>query len=116
MELIETRENLKIFASSGLFVKRPLDLQPPSRGRGTEGTAKHHREMKVLGRIAKILGRCSKNLYIFACNGSLAVDLPKLLSGPLLNDYFIPLPPAHAGGGGLGRPGEYIARVSEVLI
>ena len=57
-----------------------------------------------------------KNLYIFACNGSLVVDLLKLLSGPLLNNYFIPLPPADAGGAVLGRPGEYSARVSEVLI
>ena len=48
--------------------------------------------MKVLERIAKILGSCSKNLYIIACNGSLIVDLLKLLSGPLLNNYFIPLP------------------------
>jgi len=75
--------------------------------------------MKVLGRIAKILGSYSKNLYIFACNGSLVVDLLKLLSGPLLNNYFIPLPPARAGGPVLWRPGEYnqyIARVSEVLI
>ena len=37
VELIEIRENLKIFASSGLFVKLPLDLQPPSRGGGAEG-------------------------------------------------------------------------------
>ena len=37
VELIEIRENLKIFASSGLYVKLPLDLQPPSRGGGAEG-------------------------------------------------------------------------------
>ena len=36
VELIDIREKLKIFASSGLFVKLLLGLRPPSRAGGAE--------------------------------------------------------------------------------
>ena len=49
VELIEIRENLKIFASSGLFVKLPLDLQPPSRGGGAEGRLSNAGKWKSWG-------------------------------------------------------------------